>query len=263
MKRVVFPSLLLVILGASGALAMPQDGCGGECSRCHTLTVKEANSLLKGIGATVKAVRTPPVRGLWEVVFEQGGKQAVAYVDYGKKHIIPGAIYSIATGKPVSAAASPPPKAERVNVSSIPLDNSVVLGNPKGRQRLFVFTDPECPFCAKLHGELKKLTAMKPDLAVYVKLFPLKMHPQAYDKSRVILQGPGPKLLDDAFSGAKLPAPGLKTPGSGVDETIKLAKSLGITATPTLVLPDGRVMPGFRDAAAIRQLLAGKTDKKR
>lgn len=253
--------LSLLAVSAANATAMTQQGCGGDCAGCHSLTVKEANILLKGMGE-VKQVKTPAVRGLWELEFEKDGKKAIAYVDYGKKHLIPGPVYSIATRTPIAEAAATKPakpaaKPAKVKVSSIPLVNSVILGDPAAKKKLFVFTDPDCPFCSKLHAELKKLVETEKNLAVYVKLFPLKMHPNAYDKSRAIMSGDANKLLDDAFSGAVLPIPAPDA-GKGVDETIKLAQTLGITATPTLVLPDGTVMPGYRDAAEIRKLLAGK-----
>ena len=250
-------ALSLLVPLAGNAYAMSQQGCGGDCSGCHSLTVKEANTLLKGMGE-VKKVNAAAVRGLWELDFVKDGKRAVAYMDYSKKHIMPGPVFSLATRAPIAKAAEtkPAPPA-KVKVSSIPLTNSVIMGNPAAKKKLFVFTDPDCPFCSKLHTELKKLVESDKKLAVYVKLFPLKMHPNAYDKSRAIMSGDANKLLDDAFSGAKLPAPAADA-GKGVDETVRLAQSLGIKATPTLVLPDGRVMPGYREAAEIRKLLAGK-----
>lgn len=256
-------ALLLVTIAAGSASAMSKEGCGGDCAGCHALTVKDANTLVKGLGGTVTRVKFPAMRGVWELDMEKEGKKAVAYLDFGKKHVIPGPIFDLATKKPISGGVQQTPAVTKVNPASIPLGNSIVLGNPQGKKRLFVFTDPDCPFCSRLHGDLKKLVAMDPDVAVYVKLFPLKMHPTAYDKSRVILQGQSAKLLDDAFAKLQLPAPGPATSAKGVDETIRLAKSLGVNSTPTLIFPDGSVMPGAKNAAEIRTLLAGKAGKKK
>ncbi len=239
------------------ALAMSPQGCGGDCKGCHTLTVKEANSLLKGIGE-VKRIRNSPVRGLWELDFEKGGKKTVAYLDFSKKHVIPGPVFSIATKAPIAGSAVPQPPPAKVNVATIPVKDSIVMGNPRASRKLFVFTDPDCPFCSKMHAELKKLAKMDGNLGIYVKLFPLKMHPKAYDKSRAIMAGNSNKLLDAAFAGGTLPTPAAGAGKKGVDSTIKLAQSLGIGGTPTLVLPDGRIMPGFRKAEEIRQLIGGK-----
>jgi thiol:disulfide interchange protein DsbC len=196
------------------------------------------------------------VRGLFELTLEKDGRHATAYMDYGKKHIITGPIFDITSGRvisplPVNAEKEP----ANVDITKVPLDNSLIMGNPKGTKKLFVFTDPECPFCVKLHAELKKLVAMEPGLTVYIKLFPLKMHPKAYDKARVILGANSLEFLERAFAGAPLPPPGTKDTAKSVDDSIRFAESVGINSTPTLILPDGRVMPGFQDAEAMRKLL--------
>jgi thiol:disulfide interchange protein DsbC len=249
MTRYTVTVLLALSLMGSLAFAM---GCGGECASCHSLGQEEAARLLEGVG-TVQSVKMAPVRGLYEITMEKDGRQRVAYLDYGKKHLMPGPIYEIASsGSPASA----PQKVARVATEKIPLENSLVMGNPHGKKKLFVFTDPECPFCARLHGELKKLVAMEPDLAVYIKLFPLKMHPHAYDKARVILGAHSQEMLDKAFAGGTLPKPGAGDSADPVEATIKVAGSLGIDATPTLVLPDGEIIVGGRDAETLKEMLA-------
>jgi thiol:disulfide interchange protein DsbC len=245
--------LPVVILSfAASAFAM-SEGCGGECASCHAITLQEASGILKDIGI-VKAVKPAAVRGLYEVTIEKDGKTALAYLDYGKKHLIGGQIYDIASHSVVGA---PPAvkRPERLDPATLKSDHGLVMGNPKGKKKLYVFTDPECPFCAKLHVELKKLVALEPDLAIYIKLFPLKMHPHAYDKARVILGEKSLKLLEKSFAGEALPAPGTHDPKKPVDDSIHFAESAGINSTPTLVLADGRIVPGFKDAKAMQQLL--------
>lgn len=247
--------------------AAAEEGCGDntahslDCSRCHALTAQEAGGLMKGLGE-VKSVRHAPVKGLYEVTIENNGQLGVAYVDYSKKYVMSGPIFSVETRKPVNAEQAPATSQRKIDIAVIPVKNSILLGNPDGKKRLFVFTDPDCPFCSKLHHELIKLIYMEPDLAIYVKMFPLKMHPQAYDKARVILGAADPVyMLNKAFAGEQLPGPGAKDLKEPVDATIKLAESLGITGTPTLVLPDGRIVSGFREADRIKRLLAGESEK--
>ena len=220
-------------------------------------SVAEANALLAGLGVKVKEVRQSPVRGLWEVVLEKGGARTLGYLDYQKRHLMPGPIFDLATGKLAGQEPFRPPRAlpERPDASSIPLADAIVMGNPKGTKKLIVFTDPDCPYCARLHWELVKLTYMEPELTIYVKMFPLRIHPRAYDKARVILGEHSLKLLDKAFSGEPLPQPGPKDLAKSVDDSIRAGERLGIDSTPTLVLPDGRILPGVRSALDIKKLL--------
>lgn len=260
-------ALVFLIIAFASVYAVAEQGCSEpsahpmDCSRCHTLTTQEASRLMAGLGE-VRTVRQSPVKGLYEVMVENGGKQGIAYVDYSKKHVLSGQIFSADTRKPVTveptATSSTPPQ-RKADINAIPAKNSIVIGNPDGKKRLFVFTDPDCPFCSKLHHELIKLIYMEPDLAIYVKMFPLRMHPQAYDKARVILGAPDPVyMLNKAFAGEQLPVPGEKDPKEPVDETIKLGESLGITGTPALVLPDGTISSGFKEALEIKKLIVPK-----
>lgn len=253
--------LSLLLAAPVVVLAMPHEECGDakrDCTGCHSLSVGEANALLAGT-ADVRSVQASPVAGLFEVLVERNGKQAIAYVDYGKKHVISGPIFDIATKNVVREQAPAPEKGPSpIDINSIPVAHSIVMGNPEGKKKLFVFTDPECPYCEKLHRELVKLMYMEPDVAIYVKLYPLAMHPGSYDKARVILGRNSPYLLDKAFAGEPLPVPGPNDSAQPVEETVRLVRSLGITATPTLVLPDGRIMPGYKEAAAIKELLKHK-----
>jgi thiol:disulfide interchange protein DsbC len=253
-------AVILIVLLPSVTMAMTQKGHGGKCSACHSLSVVEASRLLKELGGTVKNTNLSPVGGLFEITLEKDGREIVTYVAFDKKHIVPSPIFSIATGKPItdtSVKQSMPIK--RIDINRIPKTRSIVMGNPKGKNRLFVFTDPDCPFCAKLHAELKKLVTQDHSLAIYIKLFPLPMHPQAYDKARVILGRNSAALLDKVFAGLPSPPPTLFDSRKPVDETIRLATSFGISATPTLVLPDGRVITGYRDAETLLGLIREKS----
>ncbi len=250
---------LLVVLVPGFSHAMTPKGHIGKCSGCHSLKVAEANRLIRDLGGYVKKTKMSPVSGLFELTIEKDGRQVVAYMDFGKKYLVPGPIFNLATKKPIAdAAIKAPASTKKIDMGKITAMNSIVMGNAKGKNKLFVFTDPDCPFCSKLHLELKKLAAQDHSLAIYIKMFPLQMHPRAFDKARVILGRNSLELLDKAFAGIALPPPTLLDSRKPVDDTINLATSLGITVTPTLILSDGRVVQGYYDAATLRKIISGK-----
>ena len=100
---------------------------------------------------------------------------------------------------------------------------------------------------------MKKVIEERKDVAFYIKLFPLPMHKEAYDKAKAIVCEKSLKLLEDAFEKKALPKPSCET--NVIDENIKLAQSLGITGTPAIILPDGRVISGYKDAKALIELI--------
>lgn len=246
---------------ASSSYAMAKEGCGGECASCHTLTTGEATGLLKKIGGTVTSVRQAPARGLFELLVEKDGQRGVLLMDYGKKHLIQGAVFNVETLEQVVAhkkELTPPKQTTSLDVKTIPVGHSVVMGNPKGSKKLYVFTDPDCPYCRKGHVELKRLAGITTDVAIHIMLFPLPMHPGAYDKARTVLETQSLEMLDKAFEGKDVPKPSHESSKKAVDEIVKFANANGISGTPTMVLPDGTIQVGMRDAETMKKMLEVK-----
>jgi thiol:disulfide interchange protein DsbC len=265
LKNLLFTLSISAVSVSSGYAAMDamtKEGCAShDCVSCHNLNEKDAGDLLKKIGVTVKSVKQSPSKGLYEVLVEKENKQGVIFIDYGKKHLMQGMIVNLESLQPVSAHAQDMPQQKQVtsvDVSKIPVDKAVTMGNPKGTKKLYVFTDPDCPYCRKGHEELKKLAKIAPDVAIHVMLFPLAMHPAAYDKCRTVFETKSSELLDKAFEGKEVPKPGKDSSKAAIDEIIKFATANGINGTPTLVLPDGKIEVGIRDAETMKKMLDGK-----
>ena len=229
---------------------------GKDCSSCHTITAEEASVLLKDIVKSVENIGYARIPGLFTAsVIGLDGRSGLLYIDFSKKHIISGVTVRIQDRQNISTKEMM--ELVRVDVSAITDENSVILGNPKASKKVYVFTDPQCPFCKKLHPELRKATQLDKDLVFYIKLMPLvNLHPDAYRISKAVMCEKSLKLLEDSFADKKIPDPTCET--DAVDLTIQLARELGISSTPTLVLPDGRIAPGNRPAEKIIELVNGK-----
>lgn len=100
---------------------------------------------------------------------------------------------------------------------------------------------------------MKTVIKERKDIAFYIKLYPLAMHKEAYEKSKAIVCEKSLTLLEDAFAKKQLPKAKCET--TVIDDNIKLAQSLGIDGTPALVLPNGRVVPGYKDAKSLMELI--------
>jgi len=262
MLKIFTGMFVLLLFSLRSAFAMPaaKDGCGTqECSACHSLTVKEAGDLLGFAGVTVKSVKPAPAHGMHEVFFEKNGGVGIVFIDYGKKHLIQGMIIDLKTREPVAAHEKDMPKPKQftgVDPKLIPVQYAVVMGNPKASKKLYVFTDPDCPYCRTLHPELQKLEKLMPDLSINIMLYPLRqLHPESYDKSRVILAKKKRDLLDKAFEGKELPKPKGDEGKISVDALISFAGEQGINGTPMILLPDGKPYQGTRDAQSIKKVL--------
>jgi len=116
---------------------------GQDCSKCHILSKEEASDLLKGIfpGIKVIDVKISPAKALWEVFSEIGSRKGIVYVDFSKKYVFSGTIISIKEKKNLTQERFT--ELNKIDVSQIPLEDALVMGDPKARIRVIVFDDPD------------------------------------------------------------------------------------------------------------------------
>jgi protein-disulfide isomerase len=100
---------------------------------------------------------------------------------------------------------------------------------------------------------MKKIIEERKDIVFYLKVYPLKNHPEAYEKSKSILCEKSLALLEDAFEKKPIPKPKCET--SAVDENMRLADKIGVKSVPSVILPDGRIIPGYKDAKTLVNLI--------
>jgi len=103
---------------------------------------------------------------------------------------------------------------------------------------------------------MKKVLKERKDIAFFIMLYPLPMHKDAYAKAKAIVCEKSLSLLEDAFE--KKPLPVAKCETSAIDDNISLAQKLGISGTPAIIMPDGRLIPGYLEAGALIQQIEKK-----
>lgn len=244
--------ILLVLCWVLPAQAFMKGGCGsGKCTDCHSLNVPEATQLLHGGVDRVIAVQLSEVPGFWLVEAEKGNRKFPLYIDFSKKYVFAGNIFRLQDQANITTERQS--EFNRVDVSKIPLDDALLLGSASAKIKVIVFTDPECPFCKEMHEQMKEVVKEDPNVAFLLKMFPLKIHPGAYEAAKSIVCNKSLDMLQQSYDGKQLPPPLCET--KVIDQNVALAHSLGIHSTPTMVFPDGRVFPGFKKAADILRLL--------
>jgi len=252
-------SILTLYTPLKDVRALSPTGCEMDCQKCHSLNNQEVKVILQNLKipqAEIVKIQLSPVKGLWEITIADKGKRGLFYVDFSKKYILRGPIFEIKSGTDkTSEHLARIPETRKVDFSRIPLQNALVMGNDQATHKVAVFTDPDCPYCATLHQEMEKVIQERKDIAFYIILYPLKIHKEAYWKSQSILCYKSLKMLEDAFLKNPIPKPLCDT--NEIDNNIRLAESLGITGTPTLVLADGRVYKGTMPAKQLIALIQG------
>jgi len=258
--RVLFLLLLLLTASTSAfGFGKGVEGCSGDCTACHKVTLSEVREIFKNLdpGITVQEVAPAPARSLYQVTLKKDGQLQVAYLDFSKNYLLAGQLLDLKNKRNLTAQSVE--DAARIDPAEIPLENALVLGNPTGRKTIYLFSDPECPYCALLHTTLQEMVREDPELKVYIVLVPLDIHPDALRKTESIVcasRNSMPEalaLLEKSYRKQELPSLDC---AKGVGEELKKAGSrLGIAVTPTLSFASGKLLRGARSKEEIRSLL--------
>ncbi len=255
--------LMMQFMLTAGTAAAFQSGPGsagcaaGECRECHSLERKEVATLLKAKENDILTIGLSDVPGLWEVEVAQNGKTFAVLIDFSKEFLVQGQIFRLV---PPSDAKKGPQPPKIVDLSKIPLDDALLIGRADATRKIIVFDDPECQFCSALQPEMQATVKAHPEVAFLIKLFPLtKIHPNAYEKARAIVCTKSVSMLEDSLAGKPVPAPVCNT--DQVKQNLELGRSLGVFSTPTMIMPDGRMVPGSKSADDIFRVLNGEEPK--
>jgi len=173
----------------------------------------------------------------------------VVYVSNDFAYLIQGNATDLRTNTSLTAVLTAKyPK--RVDLTKLNTRDAVRLG--QGSRTLYVFSDPECPYCRQLQPELLKLH----DVAIYVFPYPLDaLHPKAVEVASTIwCQSDRATAWNDyVLRHVSLPASDCATP---IARNLALGQTLGIKGTPALVFADGSVVEGFEMAERIEAQLS-------
>lgn len=134
----------------------------------------------------------------------------------------------------------------KVDVQLLDVADAFQIGH--GSRRLYVFSDPDCPYCRQLDVELRKLT----DTTVYVFPYPLVgLHANATAVAEALWCQADRAAAWSAYeAGGAAPGRGASC-ANPVARNVALGTRLGLVGTPSIVFADGSVVPGVIPAARI------------
>jgi thiol:disulfide interchange protein DsbC len=251
--------LLLSPVYSECSLASESDSSQGKkgCIALSTQGVKDVLVKINAPEAKVVSITESPIIGFCEVVFENRGRIGIFYLDVDKKYFIFGSLVEVANmSNKTQESIKRIQDKKRIDTAKIPLSDALILGESGASKKVIVFTDPDCSFCGQLHRTMKQIIAKRKDIAFYIKFFPLPMHKDAYGKAKSIICNKSLKMLEENFEKKEIPKTECAT--EEIDESMKLAASLGISGTPALILPDGRLREGAMSEAELLDLIDGK-----
>lgn len=201
----------------------------------------EVAQAFSDVGLNVKSVADSSVPGMLQVQTDKG----LFFMSQNKQYLFEGSIYDLKNKTLVNEEILKGVRKTGVEQ----FDDSVIeFKAPNEKYVIHVFTDTSCGYCRKLHNEMADLN--KAGITVRYLAFPRGgIQSATYDELQSIWCSKDPKqALTDAKGGKAVKQASCQ---NKVAQQYELGQSFGINGTPALILPDGRLIPGYQPASAL------------
>ena len=197
----------------------------------------------------ILSITATPLPSIYEVELNTG---EILYSDISGDYLFAGDMYQTSSAGLLNLSSSKKQERSLGKIAAIPEDEMIIFSPDVIKASITVFTDVDCTYCRKLHSELDDLMAK--GIEVRYVAYPRGGRDAAsFDKMiSVWCSDDRKKSLTQAKNGQNLPAGDCDTP---IMEHYALGNELGISGTPALVFPDGRVIPGYMDANRLAAML--------
>ncbi|MDG3089022.1 thioredoxin fold domain-containing protein [Vibrio hannami] len=207
----------------------------------------------EGVGVEVKSIEETAIAGLVQVSTTGG----VVYADPKGEHFISGTFFSFdENGRPVDVLAE---KQAPLNAAKIEkfADDMIVYKAEDEKYVVTVFTDTTCTYCVRLHSQIQGYN----DLGITVRYL---AYPRQGPNGSVAEQMA--KIWCSADPAKEMHSVKLENKFATevedyaqcqqkISDQYYLGQQLGITGTPAIFLPDGKLVAGYMPPAGLYQRL--------
>lgn len=188
------------------------------------------------------------VPGLYEVIVGT----RVLYLTADGKHLIQGDIYDLQTRTNITDERRS--IGRKKIIDTISEDTMIVFSPEKVEHQVTIFTDIDCGYCRKLHKEID--TYMKAGIRIRYLAFPRSgLNSPSYDKAvSVWCDEDRKEAITKAKAGGMVKK--MEKPCTNpVAQHYNAGQIIGVTGTPSLVLDNGKVIPGYVPASNLKAMI--------
>ncbi len=205
----------------------------------ETVPVAVKDMLARILPGHIEAnVEATPLQGLYEVTY--GGE--VFYLSQDGRFMLRGDLLDMQTMRNLSEERR---SAYRLSLLD-EIDPARTINYPPAdkpaRHVIYVFTDIDCPYCRKMHSQMADYNRLGIEMR-YLAYPRSGIDTPSYYKAVNVWCAKDPReAMTRAKQGEKLPAKDCDHP---IRQDMALADKFGVDGTPTLILSDGSVIPGY------------------
>jgi len=252
MKRFFLLSLLMIInLASANANNENNNKNNNEKNEKIIQTITNVLTKLQA-DMKIERISPSPLTDLWQVELA-GGRQL--YVSVDGKYLIQGNLYEFKANKGlVNLTQKEEQKGIAKIINSVDVAEMIVFAPKKPKAHITVFTDTTCGYCQKLHSEIDEINK----LGIEVRYMAFPRGGQGSEGYQELVNVWCAPNKQDAITRAKNRESVAKANllcKSPVVKHYEIGNLIGVNGTPAIVLEDGTVIPGYRPAAELAEIV--------
>lgn len=202
----------------------------------------------------IKNVRESVVPGLYEVQINN----QIVYLSADGEKVISGDLYDLK--QKVSHTDAAMKKIRQSALQTVADKDKIIYKAKDEKFKVSVFTDITCPYCVKLHEHMEAFNDK--GITVEYLAFPRAGVGSKSQKDMQKVWCNENKTVALTQAKVKQQLPKASCEGSQTVEQFLLGRDIGINATPTLILSDGELLPGYVKPKELLQYLEAKQQPK-
>ena len=199
-------------------------------------------------GEKPDSIQPTAIAGLYEVVV--GGQ--VLYLSADGRFVVQGDILDLDSHANLTDSRRGELRSKVIDAID---EKDMVVFSPEGpvRHTVTVFTDVDCGYCRKMHSQMAAYN--KEGIKIRYLLFPREgIGSESYNKAVAVWCADNrQEAMTKAKRGENI---GNKTCNNPVKAQYELGQKLGVRGTPSLILDNGEMIPGYVPPTQLAQLLA-------
>lgn len=184
----------------------------------------------------ITRVRHAPIPGMYEVVL---GPEVI-YITGDARYVLRGELLDL--GERRNVTESTRAENRRAVLAKVSQTDMIEFSNGNPKHVIYIFTDPDCGFCRKLHQDVPYLTEQ--GVAIRYLAYPRAgVGSSTYNKMVSVWCAKDQQAaMDKAKAGQAVEERQCNNP---VEAQLKTGQMIGIRGTPAIILEDGQQLPGY------------------
>ena len=186
--------------------------------------------------------------GFYEVVVNEP-RLDVLFMSYDGLYVIQGDVINLKTKSNLTLNKINSLRKEIID--TIEEKDKIVFKANNERYVVHVFTDVDCPYCARLHADMSMLNAL--GITVKYLASPLEqLHPQAQSSMEKIWCAEDRNQAIHNYKTQRILPKSVECENP-VAQQLAIAKQLGVNGTPSVFFEDGTNIPGYQEPEILLQ----------